>query len=76
MSLLSKEFIDELCRSPNDFDCLPRSMQVQCFVELLREQGHTRFTAEELGDLFETGKMTSPRSGKTITCSPEKAHHC
>jgi hypothetical protein len=58
--------------SSNDFDCMPRSCQVQEFARFLVAQGVTRFTAADVSSLFGAAAMVSPRSAKPIRCSPAK----
>jgi hypothetical protein len=73
MALLPKDLLDELCASPNDFDCIPRGYQVKLYVDMLRERGVQRFMAEDISQIFAVAAMKSPRSGKKVTLSARKA---
>ena len=73
MTLIPKEYLNQLAASPNDFDCIPRSSQVELYVRMLHERDIHAFKAQDICDIFKAAAMKSPRSSKTISVSPRKA---
>jgi len=72
-SLIPDAELREMGRSPNDFDCIPKSMQVSMLAEKLIARGHTRFTATDISNIFKQANMNSPRSDRKIRCSAKQA---
>ena len=62
----SEEELYNLTKSSTDFDCLPRSTQIEGLVRFIINSGNNEFLIEDLRILFMKAKLKSPRTGKAI----------
>jgi hypothetical protein len=70
MNLLSEKQLKEL--TDDNFKSLPQIMQVDGFLNLLCQIGHTKVTPQEISQIFKDAKMRSLQYQKKIRCGSFK----